>query len=173
MRALPRHDECSAVVQATAEELFEHLDDHTRLSSHMRESSWAMGGGHMDIGMDANRGRAIGSRISLAGRVFGIRLAVDEVVTERVAPRRKVWETVGRPRLLVIGDYRMGFDIVARNRAAALEVFIDYTLPDDLPARWLARLLSRYYARWCTRRIVDDAATHFSRSAPPRAFAPS
>jgi hypothetical protein len=173
MRALPGHYECSAVVQATAEELFEHLDDHTQLSSHMRESSWAMGGGHMDVRMDANRGLVIGSRISLAGRVFGIRLAVDEVVTERVMPRRKVWETVGRPRLLVIGEYRMGFDIVAQGRATTLRVFIDYTSPDDVPARWLARLLGRYYARWCTRRIVDGAAMHFSRSSPPRAVARS
>src|SRR5262245_12627000 len=103
MRAFAGHYECSAIVQATAEELFKHVDDYARLSSHMQESSWAMGGGRMNIDTDANRGCAVGSRMSIAGRVFGIRLAVDEVVTERLVPHRKVWETVGRPRLLVIG----------------------------------------------------------------------
>ena len=42
------------------------------------------------------------------GRILGLKLSLDEVVTERDPPARKVWETVGVPRLLVIGPYRMG-----------------------------------------------------------------
>ena len=162
MRALPHHYESSAVVEAVATKLFEHVDEHAGLSSHMNERSWAMGGGQMEIETDEQRGRAVGSRISLAGRVFGIRLAVEEMVTERDPPRRKVCETVGRPRLLVVGHYRMGFEVTPHDRTSVFRVFIDYALPDEAPARWLARLLGPAYARWCTRRMVDDAVAHFA-----------
>src|SRR6185503_6430544 len=107
---------------------------------------------------DEGRGQRLGSRIRLAGRVFGIELSVEEVVTERDPPLRKVWETIGTPRLLVIGHYRMGFELVAQGTGSTLRVFIYYALPERAPARWLGRLLGRRYARWCTQRMVDDAA---------------
>jgi hypothetical protein len=89
--------------------LFEHLDDHKRLSSHMSESSWTMGGGKMAIEVDENQGKAVGSHIRLAGRVCGLEVMVEEVLTQRTPPTLKVWETIGTPRLIVIGAYRRGF----------------------------------------------------------------
>lgn len=165
VRAFPHHYECSAVVHAPPLMLFEHVDDPARLSSHMSQSSWAMGGGRMQVEPDEGRGRTLGSRIRMTGRIFGVRLSVEEAVTERDPPRRKVWETIGHPRLLVIGHYRMGFDIEPRGRGSTLRVFIDYALPDQGPTRCLARLFGSYYARWCTGRMVDDAVGHFLSQA--------
>ena len=118
----------------------------------------------MEVEFDAGRGRKLGSRIRMSGRVFGIELTLEEVVTERVPPRRKVWETQGVPRLLVIGHYRMGFEIAPHGENSMLQVFIEYALPEGVPGRWLGRLLGRYYAKWCTQRMLDDAMKHF---APP------
>jgi hypothetical protein len=168
MRTLPRHREFTAFIPASAADVFEHVDDHARLSSHMNNSSWVMGGGRMEIGSDAHHGVTVGSRIRMTGRVLGIRLSVEEDVIERNPPFRKVWETVGRPRLLVIGHYRMGFDITPRYEGCLLRVFIDYALPEHPPARWLARLLGSWYARWCVRRMVEDAVASF---APPSVLA--
>jgi hypothetical protein len=165
MRALPYHYERSRVVQAPALEVFEHADDHARLSSHMSQSSVTMAGARMAIEVDGGRGRIVGSRIRLTGRAFGMRLFVDEVVTERDPPRRKVWETIGQPRLLVIGHYRMGYEIAPHSSASLFRVFIDYARPEAAPARWFGRLFGGYYARWCTRRMVNDAVAHFLRSA--------
>jgi hypothetical protein len=94
------------------------LDDHTRLSAHMRRRSWRMGWGRLHLQLDERAGRAVGSRIRLEGRVFGVRLALEEVVTEHAPPTRKVWVTVGTPRLLVIGRYRMGFALVPASAGA-------------------------------------------------------
>jgi hypothetical protein len=169
MRALPYHYECSHVVQARARELFEHVDDHARLSSHMSQSSVGMAGARMTIEVDEGRGRAIGSRIRLIGRILGIRLFVDEVVMERDPPHRKVWETVGQPRLLVIGHYRMGYDIAPQSGGSQFRVFIDYALPEATPARWFGRMFGGVYARWCTQRMVNDAVLHFLSPAKPAA----
>jgi hypothetical protein len=152
----------SAEVHAGAGPLFAHLDDHARLSGHMEERSWRMGGGRMRLQFDAERFQAIGSRLVLSGRAFGLPLSVREVVTEREPPTRKAWETIGEPRLLVIGAYRMGFDIAARGDASLLRVFIEYALPSRGVARWLGRAFGPAYARWCTRRMVQDAVARFS-----------
>ena len=157
--------ESSAVVRAPADRVFAYIDDHTRLSSHMTKSSWRMGGGRMRVELDEGLGKKVGSRIRLAGRVFGIELSVEETVTERVPPRRKVWETTGSPKLLVIGQYRMGFELLPNVEQTNLRVFIEYALPVRAPARWLGLLLAGSYARWCTRQMVDDAVKYFELSA--------
>ena len=115
----------------------------------------------METQIDAGRGQKVGSRIRLSGRVFGVELSVEEIVVERDPPRRKVWETTGAPKLLVIGLYRMGFELSAQGNGSMLRVFIEYALPERAPARWLGRLFGRYYARWCTRQMVDDTVHHF------------
>ena len=162
-RMYPHHHESVGFVPTPAATLFAHVDDHARLSSHMSESSWMMGGGKMTLELDMERGQRVGSRISVAGRVFGIQLSLEEVVVERNPPQRKVWETTSSPRLLVIGHYRMGFEITPDANGAHLRVFIDYALPETVPARWLGYVFASSYAKWCTRRMVTDAGTFFSR----------
>ena len=162
---LTHRHETSAMVRAPADRVCTHVDDQARLSSHMSESSWMMGGGRMEIQFDEGLGKKVGSRIRLAGRVFGVELSVEEIVTERDPPHRKVWETTGSPKLLVIGRYRMGFQLSPHGEDSILRVFIEYTLPAKAPARWLGLLLAGYYAGWCTRRMVDDAVKYFESSA--------
>jgi hypothetical protein len=97
-----------------------------------------------------------------AAEFFGLVLSVEEIVIERVPPQRKVWETTGSPKLLVIGQYRMGFEITSQGNGSLLRVDIDYALPEDAPARSLGSLFGRFYARWCTRQMLADAAKHFA-----------
>ena len=158
---LPLHCESNGLVQAPMDRAFAHIDDHTRLSSHMRERSWRTGGGRMETEMDSGQGQKVGSRIRLSGRVFGVGLSVEEIVVERDPACRKVWETTGTPKLLVSGRYRMGFELAPHGKGSMLRVFIEYALPERGLARWLGRLFGRYYARWCTQHMVDDAIKYF------------
>jgi hypothetical protein len=114
----------------------------------------------MALEVDAGRGQRVGSRIRVTGRILGMELAVEEMVAERTPPYRKVWETTGSPKLLVMGQYRMGFEVTPEGQASRLRVFIDYALPERALARWLGRLLGRYDARWCLRQMVDDTVAY-------------
>jgi len=164
---MSHHFESSGFVPATPGELFSYVDDHERLSSHMTRSSWMMGGGRMDVHFDAGRGRRLGSRIRMSGRAFGLQLSLEEVVGEYDSPRHKSWETVGEPRLLIVGPYRMGFDVAPQTGGSNLRVFIDYELPHGTRARWLTKKLASWYAAWCTQRMVEDAVAHFAARHPP------
>lgn len=157
-----RHEEMTVRLAAGPGAVFGRLDDPARFGEHMSERSMMMLGGRMSYECDGAGGREVGSVIRMSGTILGLRLTVEEMVLERVVPYHKVWETVGRPRLLVIDWYRMGFDIEPDGSGSRLHVFIDYAAPQDLgPRALIARPLARAYARWCVRRIARDAARAF------------
>ena len=149
-------------MSATPATVFALLDDHRRMAAHMTEPSWRMAGSHMTIEMDEQQGRAVGSKITLSGKVLGLSLKVEEIVTQYDVPRAKAWKTVGSPRLLVIGHYSMGFSLVPRQGGSVLRVFIDYSPPDKGVSRLLGRVFGKAYARWCTNRMARDATMHFN-----------
>jgi len=158
-RAFGLHAESCVRIAAPAADVFVVVDNHARLAEHMSKPSWWMGGGSMRVSTDAGRGQELGSHIRLAGSAFGVRVELDEIVTEREPPFRKAWETIGIPRLIVIGSYRMGFEITPDGGSSILRVFVDYELPDRrLPFQGA---LARLYAYWCTERMAHDAADHF------------
>lgn len=154
---------CGVHIQASAEALFDYLDDHRRLAGHMSRPSMMMLGGRMSYEFDLTEGREIGGRIRMTGAFLGMRLYVEETIVERRPPVRKVWETTNRPLLLVIGSYRMGFDIEATQVGCDLRVFIDYDLPPTTTGRLIGRFLGPTYARWCVDRIASDAAIRFQQ----------
>ena len=59
----------------------------------------------------------------------------------------------------------MGYDIAPQSGGSQFRVFIDYALPEVGPARLFGRMLGGIYARWCTRRMVNDARAHFLSQA--------
>jgi hypothetical protein len=162
MATYSHHAEAEAQVASRPSEIFAYLDKHSQLSGHMSKSSWMMGGGRMDMTSDAGGFQRVGSRLRLAGKAFGLRVVLDEQVTIHESPQRKVWETVGTPRLLVIGHYRMGFDITSAAGVTRLRVFIDYDLPKSTIERVLGYLFGGVYARWCVNSMVRDARGHFA-----------
>jgi hypothetical protein len=151
-----------AEVAATAEALFDCLDDQARLGAHMEKPSAMMLGGRMTYQFDEAQGRAAGAVIRMRGNILWLKLSVEEVVVERTRPLRKTWETRGRPALLVIGAYRMGFEIEPSGPRQRLRVFIYYDHPASIVGGMLARLFAGAYARWCVTRMTDEARRRFS-----------
>ena len=157
------HEEACIQITGAADQLFALLDDPTRLTEHMSKRSWRMGWGRLETTLDDGRGRSVGSHIRVHGRVLAILLHLDEVITQRDPPRLKEWETVGEPRLLVIGSYRMRFEVAPKHGYSELRVSIDYDLPRTGAGTLLGRIFGRTYAKWCTRRMVQDAQRMFAR----------
>ena len=154
-----RHYGESAVIPARVEDVFSYIDDHKRFSSHMNQTSWMMGGGKMDTLVDKKKGQKIGSHIRLEGKVFGFHLFLDEVVTRHEAPWLKMWETVGMPKLLIIGNYRMKILIEPKETGALFSVSIDYDLPTT--NIWLGKLFGKIYAKWCVEQMITGTRKYF------------
>jgi len=163
----PFHGESTGEVAASAQALFSYLDDPRHLSEHMESSSAMTAGMAMRIDVDAQGGRSIGSQIRMSGRMLGLTLSLEEAITERAPPLHKAWQTFGTPRLIVIGHYRMGFDLQPAGAVTRLRVWIDYELPSSGMPHWLAKPLARTYARWCTEQMLRTAHNHFKAVAQP------
>jgi hypothetical protein len=103
----------------------------------------------------------------MAGRVLGMPLRVDEVVTQYQPPLHRAWRTVGEPQLLVIGGYDMGADLWPTEGGCGMRVWIDYALPPGAARAALGRLLGPLYARWCVNQMLLACQRRF----PPRASA--
>jgi len=58
----------------------------------------------------------------------------------------------------------MRFEVIPTDDAARLRVCIDYSLPTRSLSRWLGYLFAGYYAKWCTERMVGDAAKSFAHA---------
>ncbi|QKO20898.1 SRPBCC family protein [Rhodoferax sp. BAB1] len=156
-----RHAEAVALIHAAPEQIFARLDDQRRLAAHMTKASWMTLGSKFNFELDQFQGHRVGSVIRMNGRVAGIELGLDEIVNGYEPPLRKAWATLGEPRLLVIGAYRMGFNLAAEGQGARLQVWIDYQLPSRAALRWLGWLLGPVYASWCVREMVEDARRGF------------
>lgn len=97
MPNFPYHFQYGVSIPAEAGTLFEYLDDPKRLGAHMGKSSWMMAGSKMKYQLDVTNGRSQGSKICLSGKILGITLNVEEVVTQHEPPFRKAWKTVNAP----------------------------------------------------------------------------
>lgn len=155
------HHESAVVLEAPQDRVFAYLDDFHKLSAHMEESSGMMLGARMTIQTDDGGGRRVGSKVRMAGRVLGIPLALVEIITLREPPFRKAWQTV-EANLAVIGRYSLGFELAPEDAKTKVRVYIDYDLPAGV--MWIfGKLLGKAYARWCTTKMVDDAARQFAK----------
>ena len=162
MSSYAKFAETSGIIGASPKAIYEFLDDQANLSAHMRQSSGMMLGSSMDLHMEADHTRRVGSQFGFAGRVLGIPLSVVEVVTGREPPVSKTWETTDEPRLWVIGRYMMGFELSPRGTAGTtLRVYIRYDLPAGRFTRLLGHMFGGFYAAWCTRQKIVDAQKHF------------
>jgi hypothetical protein len=161
MPAYRHHAEHVVSIPAPAEKVFSFLDDPARLGAHMQKSSWMMAGARMSYDVDAARGMAPGSIIRLSGSILGLSLFVEEVVILHERPYRKRWQTIGQPRLLVIGRYEIGFTLEPAAGSCLLRIHISYDHPCG-PLGLLGWLMGGLYARWCVRSMAIDAARHFT-----------
>ena len=116
----------------------------------------------MDIKLDKDQGKKVGSHIRLNGKVFGIKLFLDEIISKHEPPNSKEWQTVGNLRLLVIGHYKMGINITPENGKSRLTEYIDYDLPNSFSSRLLGLLFGDVYAKWCVRQMIHDTVRNFN-----------
>jgi hypothetical protein len=160
---LTLHYDESIDLGATADLVFGYLDDFEALGAHMTRASWMMAGSRMRYEFDEARGRRVGAHVRLRGSILGVPLDIEERVIERVPPFRKAWQTIGRPRMVVLAHYRMGFSIAPIAGGCRTTVFIDYARAEAGIARWLGRAGADYYARWCVRSMTGQAAGKLGR----------
>lgn len=163
MSTFAHTEEATDVIGAPIADVFEFLDDQANLSAHMSEPSAMMFGTTMTISMEEDHTRSVGSRFGFEGRVLGLPLRVQEIVSARNPPDSKSWETTNEPVLWVMGRYSMSFDLSPHANGSSMRVRITYDDPQSPFPRFLGLLFGRLYAKWCVSQMIRDTRKHFAR----------
>lgn len=158
-----KHYQEEIAINNTPERIFSYADEPMNFSSHMSKSSWMMGGGKMETKLDVDKGKKIGSHITMTGDVFGFNLFLDEIITIHESPYRKEWQTIDKINLLVIDHYALGFEITPKATGSKLKVYINYNLPNSWKTQWLGFLFGRMYAKWCVIQMITGVKEHFEK----------
>lgn len=147
----------AVTIRAPVEAVFAYLDDTRAIGKHMMSRSMPMMGGRMDYDFITPNPTGVGATYRGGGSVLGMRMEFTCEVSEWKKNERKVWRTVGTPRLLIIGPYEMGFTVADGTDATTVDVWISYELPRSIGGRVLGALLATSYARWCARSVAEGA----------------
>lgn len=151
---------------APPQQVFAFLDDPTVVGAHMQKPSLMMLGATMQYDVDPGKGQAVGSIVKMRGKVLGMELFVEEIITEWHPPWRKSWQTLGRPKLLVIDSYHMDFVIRPISEGSRVIVKIQYSYSLSPVGSWLGGVPAKAYARWCVLKMTSEAGNHFPQ--PPK-----
>lgn len=136
----------TAVIEATSERVFAHVDDIRNLARHMSgQGSMPMMGSSLALEFVSPEHTGVGATYRYSGRVMGLIIDFSETVAWYVPGREKVWRTIGTPRLIIIDSYEI------RSR---LTLTFNYELPRSGLRRLLGRLLAAAFARWCLGSMV-------------------
>ena len=147
----------TVVVGAAATTVFAWLDEPRNTGFHMSRPSLAMLGGALRLERVSAQTTGVGATYRSWGRVLGLPIDFTTAVTQWVPGREKTWRTVGKPRLIVLGDFQMRFSLASRDGGTNVVMAIDYSLPTRGIGRLVGAVLAAPYARWCLRRMVRDA----------------
>ncbi|MBW9116402.1 SRPBCC family protein [Rhizobium cauense] len=148
-------------LQAPPQQVFAFLDDPTVVVAHMQKPSLMMLGATTEYDVDPGKGQAVGSIVKMRGKVLGMELLVEEIITEWQPPWRKSWQTLGRPKLLVIDSYHMDFVIRPITQGCRVTVKIQYSYSRSPVGSWLGGIPAKAYARWCVAKITSEAGNRF------------
>jgi hypothetical protein len=151
----------TVVVAAPPARVFAWIDDPANTGLHMSRPSMAMLGGSLRVEQLSPNAAGVGATYRSWGRVLGLPIDFTTAVTVWVSGREKIWRTVGKPRLIVLGDFQMRFLLAGCEDGTNRVLAIDYNVPTRFPGRLLGRVLAAPYVRWCLRRMACDAQLAF------------
>jgi uncharacterized membrane protein len=144
-------------ILAPTERVFEYMDDIRNVGWHMSgQSSMPMMGRRLQLQVIHDK-KGIGGTYRWKGSVMGVPIDIRETVIKWIENREKTWETIERPKMIVMSDYTMHLFLTATEKGTRVLFEIDYSLPKTPWGRLIGMLLARRYVRWCLQRACDDA----------------
>jgi hypothetical protein len=149
----------TVVIQASADTVFSYMDKLSNTGMHMSKSSMPMLGNKLELEQLSENDTGLHAKFRWYGKIVGLTLDFTVVVTKWIKNQEKVWETIGKAKMIILGWYQMGLIISPLNagKAAKVKLSIVYTRPNNIFFQLLSFLLAPFYANWCLNNILIDS----------------
>lgn len=144
-------------INSTADKVFEYMDNLGNTGMHMMESSAMMMGSKLQLEQLTENTTGLDSKFRWYGKMMGLKMDFTVVVTKWEKSKEKVWETVGKARMIILGWYQMRLLLTPNGKGTLAELSISYTYPENIFGKILAFFLSRWYGNWCLKNMLNDS----------------
>lgn len=141
---------------ASAENVFDCLDDLSITGMHMSQSSIPMMGGKMNIEFLTPYKTGLHTKYRWTGNVLWMTLDFTVLVTQWTRGMVKSWETVGPAKLIVMSWFKMDLNVEGLEQQTTAHLSISYEKPNGFFNRVLCFLFADWYCRWCLKNMLND-----------------
>lgn len=142
---------------ASPMEVFRTLDDLGVTGTHMTNSSAMMMGSKLHLEFLTPHHTGFGSSYRWTGKMMGLQMDFTVKVTKWIESKEKVWETIGKTKLIIYSSYRMFLKVSTTEAGTRAELSISYEKPQGFLNRILSFLFAEWYCRWCLKKMLGDA----------------
>lgn len=126
--------------------------------------SFMMMGSKLTLEQLRGPGKGAGATFHWSGKVMEMPIDITETVTKWIANKEKVWETIGFPRMIILGWYRMSLKLTAVSEGTLTSLQIEYTRPDGWFYKVLSFFFAGWYSRWCLNKMLSGAKKEFEKA---------
>lgn len=141
------------------------MDDLSKTGMHMSENSIMMMGSKLVLEQMPGPSKGVGATFHWNGKVMGMPVDIIETVTKWVENKEKVWETIGSPKIIILGWYRMRLKTASANEGTNTSLQIEYTEPKGWFYKILSFLFAGWYGRWCLNNMLYDTKRKLENSS--------
>ena len=150
-------------IKSSPDAVFDYMDHLGNTGMHMMEDSAMMMGSKLALQQLSKNETGLDSKFRWYGRMMGLKMDFTVVVTKWIKSKEKVWETVGKAKMIILGWYQMRLLLTPKGEVTVSELSISYTYPKNLFGKILAFFLSRWYGNWCLTNMLNDSKKALER----------
>ena len=149
--------ERTEIFNETSEQVFKCIDDLGVTGMHMTRSSMMMMGSKLNLKFLTENHTGLGSSYRWTGKMMGLKMDFTVEVTKWIPPKEKVWETIGKTKLIIYSWYRMQLIILPTFNGCKAELSISYEKPKGFLSKIFSFLFADWYCNWCLKHMLKDA----------------
>lgn len=145
------------IIHVYPEKAFAYMDNIGNTGMHMTKSSMPMMGSKLELKQLSENATGLNSKFRWFGKMMGFTMDFTVVVTKWIKDKEKVWETIGEPKMIILGWYKMHLVLSPEGKNTKAELSLAYTKPTGLFFKFIAFFLAPFYANWCLNNMLQDS----------------
>ena len=145
------------LIHSSPEYVFTYMDNNGNIGVNITKSSMTMMGSKLELKQLSKNAMGLNSKFRWTGRMMGFTMDFTVVVSKWIKDKEKVWEIIGKAKMIILEWYQMRFVILPERENTKAELSIAYTNPKNIFFKIIAFFLAPFYANWCLNNILQDS----------------
>ncbi len=147
------------IINSTPAKVFAYMDNIENTGMHMTKSSKPMMGSKLELKQLSENATGLNSKFRWFGKMMWFTMDFTVVVSKWIKDKEKVWETIGKAKMIIMSWYQMRLMISPDGQNTKAELSIAYSKPKNIFFKIIAFFIAPFYANWCLNNMLQDSKT--------------